>query len=285
MSIKVLTKSENKMLINCRGNLIDLSSPKVMGIVNLTPDSFYAESRKTELVSILKKVEEMLIEGADFIDLGAYSSRPNSIDISLEEELNRSETISSIAKEFPHAILSIDTFRSEVAIKAIEHGACIINDISGGELDPNMFETVAKLQVPYIMMHMKGNPQTMKSETDYVDLLNDINRYFSSKINQLKQLGVNDIIIDPGIGFAKNANQNFKILRHLQQFQIFGLPLLIGLSRKSFISKTLNIDTSETLNGTTVLNSLALINGAKILRVHDVKEAKQAVRLFEAFLD
>ena len=285
MSIKVLTKSENKMLINCRGNLIDLSSPKVMGIVNLTPDSFYAESRKTELVSILKKVEEMLIEGADFIDLGAYSSRPNSVDISLEEELNRSETISSIAKEFPHAILSIDTFRSEVAIKAIEHGACIINDISGGELDPNMFETVAKLQVPYIMMHMKGNPQTMKNETDYVDLLNDINRYFSSKINQLKQLGVNDIIIDPGIGFAKNANQNFKILRHLQQFQIFGLPLLIGLSRKSFISKTLNIDTSETLNGTTVLNSLALINGAKILRVHDVKEAKQAVRLFEAFLD
>jgi|TARA_B110000046_G_scaffold35468_3_gene38713 dihydropteroate synthase len=285
MSIKVLTKSENKMLINCRGNLIDLSSPKVMGIVNLTPDSFYAESRKTELVSILKKVEEMLIEGTDFIDLGAYSSRPNSIDISLEEELNRSETISSIAKEFPHAILSIDTFRSEVAIKAIEHGACIINDISGGELDPNMFETVAKLQVPYIMMHMKGNPQTMKNETDYVDLLNDINRYFSSKINQLKQLGVNDIIIDPGIGFAKNANQNFKILQHLQQFQIFGLPLLIGLSRKSFISKTLNIDTSETLNGTTVLNSLALINGAKILRVHDVKEAKQAVRLFEAFLD
>ena len=285
MSIKVLTKSENKMLINCRGNLIDLSSPKVMGIVNLTPDSFYAESRKTELVSILKKVEEMLIEGTDFIDLGAYSSRPNSIDISLEEELNRSETISSIAKEFPHAILSIDTFRSEVAIKAIEHGACIINDISGGELDPNMFETVAKLQVPYIMMHMKGNPQTMKNETDYVDLLNDINRYFSSKINQLKQLGVNDIIIDPGIGFAKNANQNFKILRHLQQFQIFGLPLLIGLSRKSFISKTLNIDTSETLNGTTVLNSLALINGAKILRVHDVKEVKQAVRLFEAFLD
>ena len=285
MSIKVLTKSENKMLINCRGNLIDLSSPKVMGIVNLTPDSFYAESRKTELVSILKKVEEMLIEGTDFIDLGAYSSRPNSVDISLEEELNRSETISSIAKEFPHAILSIDTFRSEVAIKAIEHGACIINDISGGELDPNMFETVAKLQVPYIMMHMKGNPQTMKNETDYVDLLNDINRYFSSKINQLKQLGVNDIIIDPGIGFAKNANQNFKILQHLQQFQIFGLPLLIGLSRKSFISKTLNIDTSETLNGTTVLNSLALINGAKILRVHDVKEAKQAVRLFEAFLD
>ena len=181
MSIKVLTKSENKMLINCRGNLIDLSSPKVMGIVNLTPDSFYAESRKTELVSILKKVEEMLIEGTDFIDLGAYSSRPNSVDISLEEELNRSETISSIAKEFPHAILSIDTFRSEVAIKAIEHGACIINDISGGELDPNMFETVAKLQVPYIMMHMKGNPQTMKNETDYVDLLNDINRYFSSK--------------------------------------------------------------------------------------------------------
>jgi len=285
MSIKVLTKSENKMLINCRGNLIDLSSPKVMGIVNLTPDSFYAESRQTELVSILKKVEEMLIEGADFIDLGAYSSRPNSIDISLEEELKRSETISSIAKEFPKAILSIDTFRSEVAIKAIEHGACIINDISGGELDPNMFETVAKLQVPYIMMHMKGNPQTMKNETDYVDLLNDINRYFSSKINQLKQLGVNDIIIDPGIGFAKNANQNFKILQHLQQFQIFGLPLLIGLSRKSFISKTLNVDTSETLNGTTVLNSLALINGAKILRVHDVKEAKQAVRLFEAFLD
>ena len=217
MSIKVLTKSENKMLINCRGNLIDLSSPKVMGIVNLTPDSFYAESRKTELVSILKKVEEMLIEGTDFIDLGAYSSRPNSVDISLEEELNRSETISSIAKEFPHAILSIDTFRSEVAIKAIEHGACIINDISGGELDPNMFETVAKLQVPYIMMHMKGNPQTMKNETDYVDLLNDINRYFSSKINQLKQLGVNDIIIDPGIGFAKTVEQNCLLLQSLKE--------------------------------------------------------------------
>ncbi len=279
----MLSPSENKFLINCRGKLIDLTTPKVMGIVNLTPDSFHSESRKTNESEVLRTVDQMLSDGADFIDLGAYSSRPGANDVRLEEELSRIEVIKEIRNEFSEAILSIDTFRSEVASKAIELGASIINDISGGELDSNMFETVSKLKVPYIMMHMRGTPQTMKNLTTYNDFLNDINRYFSSKIDELKLLGVNDIILDPGFGFAKNGTQNYEALKHLEIFQVFGLPVLVGISRKSFIQRTLNVETRDALNGTTVLNTLALANGAKILRVHDVKEAKQAVDLFSAY--
>lgn len=281
----MLPNSENKMLINCRGRLLDLTEPKVMGIINLTPDSFYENSREEEKSGLLNRIEIMLSEGADIIDLGAYSSRPNSANISEKEELKRSNIISDIIKTFPEAILSIDTFRSEVAKKAIENGASIINDISAGELDNKMFDTVAKLNVPYIMMHMRGTPQTMMSKTNYEDILKEINTYFSRKINELKLLGVNDIILDPGFGFAKTISQNFKILKHLQQFQVFGLPLLIGVSRKSFISKTLEIETQDALNGTTVMNTLALEQGAKILRVHDVKEAKQAIELFNRYND
>jgi len=278
----VLPDSENKMLINCRGELMDLSRPKVMGIINLTPDSFYEKSRENGKINLFKRIEQMIKEDVDIIDLGAYSSRPNADHISEQDELNRSSIVYEISKEFPKLITSIDTFRSKVAIQAIENGASIINDISGGDLDANMFGTVSRLRVPYIMMHMKGTPQNMNSQTNYNNLLIEITKYFSKKINTLKLMGVNDIILDPGFGFAKNLTQNFKVLNHLNQFEIFGLPVLVGLSRKSFISKTLSIDSNEALNGTTVMNTIALNQGAKILRVHDVKEAKQAIQLFQA---
>ena len=270
------------MLINCRGELMDLSRPKVMGIINLTPDSFYEKSRENGKINLFKRIEQMIKEDVDIIDLGAYSSRPNADHISEQDELNRSSIVYEISKEFPKLITSIDTFRSKVAIQAIENGASIINDISGGDLDANMFGTVSRLRVPYIMMHMKGTPQNMNSQTNYNNLLIEITKYFSKKINTLKLMGVNDIILDPGFGFAKNLTQNFKVLNHLNQFEIFGLPVLVGLSRKSFISKTLSIDSNEALNGTTVMNTIALNQGAKILRVHDVKEAKQAIQLFQA---
>lgn len=276
-------KTENKTLINCRGKLISLEEPKIMGTINLNNDSFYSGSRKQSDLAVLKTVEKMLTEGADFIDLGAYSSRPGAEDISTSEELNRIVVLNEIVKQFPEAILSIDTFRAEVASVAINSGAAIINDISGGELDSNMFNLVAKLKVPYIMMHMKGTPQTMKELTNYDDILHDINRYFSKKINELTQLGVNDVILDPGFGFAKTIDQNFYLLKNLDHFQIFGLPVLAGFSRKSMIYKTLENTPEEALNGTTVLNTIALNNGAKILRVHDVKEAVEARTLFLAY--
>jgi len=253
-----------------------------MGIINLTPDSFYEKSRENGKINLFKRIEQMIKEDVDIIDLGAYSSRPNADHISEQDELNRSSIVYEISKEFPKLITSIDTFRSKVAIQAIENGASIINDISGGDLDANMFGTVSRLRVPYIMMHMKGTPQNMNSQTNYNNLLIEITKYFSKKINTLKLMGVNDIILDPGFGFAKNLTQNFKVLNHLNQFEIFGLPVLVGLSRKSFISKTLSIDSNEALNGTTVMNTIALNQGAKILRVHDVKEAKQAIQLFQA---
>lgn len=269
------------MTINCKGKLIDLNSPKVMGIINTTPNSFYAESRKTSEKDILKQVEKMLEDGADFIDVGGYSTPPGAPKVEETEELKRVlPAIENILKQFPETLISIDTFRANVAGKSIEAGAAIINDISAGSLDPEMMKTVAMHQVPYIMMHMRGTPQTMKDLNQYNDLLHDILFYFSEKINAARALGINDLIVDPGFGFAKNIDQNFELLSKMQLFKTLELPLLAGLSRKSLIYKTLKTSAAEALNGTTFLNTIALTKGANILRVHDVKEAVECTKLF-----
>ena len=269
-----------KTSLNVGGKILDLSAPKVMGILNITPDSFFEGSRTQSEKEILTQAEKMLTEGADILDLGAYSSRPGATDISVEEEKQRLiPAVKLIVKHFPEAVISVDTFRASIAKKAIESGAHIINDISGGNLDQEMFKTVGKLGVPYILMHMKGTPQTMKDLTDYVDLCSEIKLYFSEKIAQLKQAGVKDIVLDLGFGFAKNIPQNFELLKQLADFRTLGFPILAGLSRKSMIYKTLDIDANKALNGTTVLNTIALLNGASILRVHDVKEAREAILL------
>ncbi len=268
------------MTINCKGNLVDFTTPKVMGILNVTPDSFYDGGRNNSEKDILLHAEKMLKEGADFIDVGAYSSRPGAVDISEEEELKRLiPVIKMLLKEFPDVLLSIDTFRSEVARQAVENGAAIINDISGGNLDENMFKTVAELQVPYILMHMRGNPRNMKDLNEYDDLVKDILFYFSERIAEARKMGINDLIIDPGFGFSKNITQNFELLSKLELFRNLNLPILSGISRKSLIYKTLNTTPDEALNGTTVLNTVAVLNGAHILRVHDVKEAVECVKL------
>jgi dihydropteroate synthase len=273
-----------KTTINAAGRLIDFDVPKVMGILNITPDSFFSGSRAGSTEVVIKRTEQMLAEGADFIDIGAYSSRPGAIDISAQEEIERLiPAVKAIVREFPEAVLSIDTFRSDVANAAINEGAHIVNDISGGELDPKMFKTVADLQVPYILMHMRGTPQNMKEHTQYENLIKEILHYFSAKIKQLSDLGVKDIIADPGFGFAKTIEQNFEVLNQFETFRITGIPVLAGLSRKSMIWKTLNISNEEALNGTTVLNTIALQKGANILRVHDVKAAVEAVKLMECF--
>ncbi len=251
-----------------------------MGILNLTPDSFYDGGSYKDEKSILKKVEIFLNEGATFIDVGAYSSRPGADNISVEVELTRLiPVLNLIIKEFPQILLSIDTFRSKVAKESIEAGASIINDISAGKLDDDMLATVANLQVPYIMMHMKGTPQTMKDLNQYQDIIKELLFYFSERIKAARDLGINDIIIDPGFGFAKNISQNFELLNKLELLQLADIPMLAGISRKSLIYKTLKIDVDESLNGTTVLNTIALQKGVSILRVHDVKEAVQAVKL------
>ena len=270
------------MTINCKGELIDLSSPKVMGILNITPDSFYDGGKHKNEREVLKHVEQMLNEGATFIDVGAYSSRPNAEHISETDELNRIlPIVNLILRAFPEVILSIDTFRSEVAQKCIEAGAAIINDISAGKLDSNMLTTIAKLQVPYIMMHMRGNPKTMQKLTDYDDLLKDISYYFSERIAAANASGINDVIIDPGFGFAKTLEQNFELLNKLELFNTIEKPLLVGISRKSMIYKPLKTSAKEALNGTSVLNTVALQKGASILRVHDVKEAIECIKLVE----
>lgn len=270
-----------KTTLNAGGKLIDLSTPKVMGIINLTPDSFFEGSRKPAVDDALQQAEKMLAEGAAFLDLGAYSSRPGADDISLQEELDRLlPVIEAFAKNFPEAVLSIDTFRAVVAEAAVKAGAHIINDISGGQLDENMFATVAKLKAPYILMHMKGNPKTMTDLAVYDDVYNEVLDYFKARIHQLKQLGVSDIIIDPGFGFAKKPDHGYKLLKRLNEFQQLGLPLLVGISRKKMIHGLLGITADKALNGTTILNTIALTKGASILRVHDVKEAVQAVTLF-----
>ncbi|MDA9555536.1 dihydropteroate synthase [Pelobium sp.] len=269
-----------KKTLNVGGKIIDLTQPKVMGILNITPDSFFTRSRVQSEKEILQQAEKMLQEGADFLDLGAYSSRPDAVDISVEEEENRLiPAVKLISKNFPEALLSIDTFRAIIAEKALENGAHIINDISGGNLDQNMFKTAGKLKVPYILMHMKGTPQTMKNLNQYENMVQEISFYFSEKIAQLKAEGVHDIILDLGFGFAKNIQQNFELLNQMADFRMFGLPVLAGLSRKSMIWKTLAISPEEALNGTTILNTIALQKGASILRVHDVKEARECVKL------
>jgi dihydropteroate synthase len=252
-----------------------------MGILNVTPNSFYDGGKHTEEKVILKQVEKMLLEGATFIDVGGYSSKPNAEEVSEEQELQRIlPVVQNISKEFPNTVISIDTFRSKVAQAAVENGAAIINDISAGNLDVKMMETVAQLQVPYIMMHMKGTPQIMQSLTQYENIVKEMLFYFSEKIALARSFGINDLILDPGFGFAKTVDQNFEILNKLDLFQITELPILAGLSRKSMIYKTLNTSAQFALNGTTSLNTISLMKGAKILRVHDVKEAVECVQLF-----
>ncbi len=254
-----------------------------MGILNVTPDSFYDGGNYSKLSDVLKHVEHMLTNGATFIDVGAYSSRPNADDVSETEELKRSvPVIEAISKTFPEALISIDTFRSSVAKACVNAGASLVNDISAGQLDKEMMPTVATLQVPYIMMHMKGTPQTMTSTTNYDNLTKDILSYFSEKISEANALGINDIILDVGFGFSKTREQNFELLNHLDSFNITGLPMLVGLSRKSTIYKTLNTTASKALNGTTAMHAWALQQGSNILRVHDVKEAMEVITLYNA---
>lgn len=266
--------------INCRGRLLDLSTQKIMAIVNLTPDSFYSESRNTSAESALNRIENALAQGADIIDLGACSTRPGAEVPSADEEWRRMKDVLTTARRnFPNAIISIDTFRSQVAEQAVDAGADIINDISGGQIDEQMFGTIAKLQVPYVLMHMRGTPATMQQFTNYQNVTSDVIVELSQKLRQLTDLGVHDVIIDPGFGFAKTLEQNYELFAHLSDFKIFELPLLVGISRKSMIYKLFGATPEKSLNGTTILNTFALQNGASILRVHDVPEAVEARKI------
>jgi len=272
-----------KETINAGGKLIDLGTPKVMGIINLTPDSFYAGSRKPELYDALKQADKMLVDGADFLDIGAYSSRPGADDISVQEEVDRLlPVVEMIVNSHPEAVISIDTFRTQVAEAAIRAGAHIINDISGGQLDEQMFATVARLQVPYILMHMKGTPQNMNQMAHYNDVFTEVLDYFAKRYHQLKQLGMHDVIIDPGFGFAKMQEHSYGLMNRLLDLNILQLPILVGVSRKRMVYKVTGGTAEDALNGTTALNTIALTKGANILRVHDVKEAVEAVKIFLA---
>lgn len=267
-------------MINCNGNLIDLSTPKVMGILNVTPNSFYDGGKHKEINSIIHQVDKMLSEGADFIDIGAYSSKPSAEFVSEEEEIKRLVPIvKSLVETFPNIILSVDTFRAKVAKASVENGVAMVNDIAAGLLDDKMLETVAALKVPYIMMHMRGNPQTMQSLTDYNDIVKEMIFYFSERIQKARSFGISDIVIDPGFGFAKTLEQNYEVLHKMELFEMLELPILVGVSRKSMIYKVLENSPQEALNGTSVLNTIALQKGAKILRVHDVKEAVECIKL------
>lgn len=272
------------MTLNCNGSLIDLSEPKVMGILNRTPDSFFDGGRLVDDRSVLLKAEELIKEGATFVDVGGYSTRPDAGDVSEDEELHRViSTISLLTKNFPKLLLSVDSFRSRVAKEGVAAGACMINDVSGGTLDREMLQTVADCQVPYVMMHMRGNPTTMKNLNQYENVTQDVVFELSKHLAKARELGINDVIIDPGFGFAKNIQQNFEMLQHLEHFQHLDCPLLIGISRKSMIYKTLGISPEEALNGTTALHAIALVKGAHILRVHDVKEAMECIHLLKNF--
>jgi len=276
------TLFSKKTTLNCRGKILQLDTPKVMGILNLTPDSFYAGSRLSSADEAVKRAEAMLLDGADVLDVGGYSSRPGAADVPVQEELARIiPAITAITAAFPEAILSVDTFRAEVAEAAIAAGAAIINDISGGLLDEAMFETVARLQVPYILMHMRGTPQTMAGMARYEDVAIEVLDELQVQVARLRQLGVKDIILDPGFGFAKTINHNFELLNRLNELRILGLPILAGLSRKSMAYKSLGIGQADALPGTITLNTIALLKGAAILRVHDVKETKQTIELYK----
>ena len=271
------------LYINANGKLMDLSEPQVMGILNVTPDSFYAGSRGVTNGYILDRCQQILDEGASIIDIGAYSSRPNAQHISAEEEMSRLRTgLELIRKNHPEAIVSVDTFRADIARMCVEeYGVAIINDISAGNMDEQMFSTIARLGVPYIIMHMKGTPQNMQENPHYDHFLKEIFYYFSEKVQKLRDLGAKDIIIDPGFGFGKTIEHNYELLNHLEEFHLFELPILVGISRKSMIYKLLGTTPEEALNGTTALNTIALTKGAHILRVHDVKEAVETVRIVE----
>ena len=267
--------------LNCKGRLLVVDKPLVMGIINTTPDSFFSGSRFNGVNEIVAEVENMLNDGADIIDIGGQSTRPGSELISADEEIKRViPAIKAIAEKFPKAFISIDTFYSRVALASIEAGATIVNDISAGSMDRGMIDTVAQLKVPYILMHMKGTPQTMQQNVVYENVTREVLDFFIAKTNELKKAGVLDIIIDPGFGFGKTIDHNFELLKNLSVFKMLDKPVLVGISRKSTIYKTLGISVSDALNGTTVLNTIGLMNGASILRVHDVKEAKEAVSLF-----
>lgn len=267
--------------IQINGQLMDFNRPKIMGILNVTPDSFFDGGKHNGLDEALRHTEQLLSEGADIIDLGAYSSRPGAKDITAQEEMDRAiPVIEGIRREFPDAIISVDTFRAEVARASIQAGGHIINDIGGGTLDPLMFETVAELQVPYILMHMRGTPSTMQQLTSYEDVVNDVAVHLGNAVAQLRALGVKDIILDPGYGFAKTVEQNYELLMRVDQLHYFGLPILGGISRKSMIYKKLNLKPEDVLPSTIALNTLLLERGVQLLRVHDVKEAKQLIDLF-----
>ena len=270
--------------INVNGSLLDLSQPRVMGILNVTPDSFYAGSRTQTEAEIVRRVKQIVSEGAAIIDIGAYSSRPNADNVSAREEMERLRMGLKILFEIqPDAVVSVDTFRADVARMCVEeYGVAIINDIAAGEMDANMFHTVAALNVPYIMMHMQGTPQSMQQHPHYDNLLKEVFLYFARKVQQLRDLGVKDIILDPGFGFGKTMEHHYELLSHLEEFRIFKLPLLVGVSRKSMIYRLLDITPQEALNGTTVLDTICLLKGADILRVHDVKEAVETVRIVQA---
>lgn len=269
--------------LNIRGTLTSLDTPVVMGILNITPDSFYADSRKQSEKAIEERVQAILAEGGTIIDIGGYSSRPDADEVSAKEEMDRlAFALNILNTHYPDAIISVDTFRAGVARRCVEeYGVAIINDISGGELDAAMFDTIAALRVPYIMMHMRGTPQTMQKNTNYDDMIEEVMLYFSAKIRRLCLMGVSDLILDPGFGFSKTVDQNYRLMNHLREFSLFELPLLVGVSRKSMIYKFLGGTPADSLNGTTVLNTLALLNGADILRVHDVKAAVEAVKIVE----
>ncbi len=273
-----------KNFINIKGTLMDLSTPKVMGILNVTPDSFYAGSRKQTEQEIIERAKQIINEGGSIIDMGAYSSRPQATDVSAEEEMSRLRmALNIVTHELPDAVISVDTFRADVATMCVEeYGVAIINDISGGNMDERMFDTVARLNVPYILMHMQGTPQTMQTAPYYNNLMKEVFLYFAEKIEILHSKGVKDIILDPGFGFGKTLVHNYELLNHLQEFCIFELPLLVGVSRKSMIYKLLGGTSAEALNGTTAINTIALLKGTNILRVHDVKEATESIKIVEA---
>lgn len=261
--------------LNLKGNLVSLATPLIMGILNVTPDSFFADSRKQDEAAIDARIQQILSEGGDLIDIGGYSSRPDAAEVTPAEEMRRLEVaLSLLQRHYPQVPVSVDTFRADIARRCAEkYGVAMINDISGGELDAQMFSTVADLHIPYIMMHMRGTPQTMQQHCDYTDLMEEIMRYFARKVEQLRLLGVNDIILDPGFGFSKTLAQNYELMAHLDEFKAFDLPLLVGVSRKSMIYKLLGGTPADSLNGTTVLHTYALLHGANILRAHDVKAA------------
>lgn len=285
----LISKSSNKFLkrkstLNIGGELIDLSSPIVMGILNVTPDSFYDGGKLANTDDLLKKAEQMVSEGASILDIGGCSTRPGAEMISTKEELSRLlPAVTAVRKEFPEIPISIDTFRSWVAMRVIDEiGPVIVNDVTGGQLDSNMFETMGKLKVPYILTHMQGIPQNMQQNPEYDDVVRDVSAFLSEKVRKLTKEGVVDVIIDPGFGFGKEIAHNYELLNRLDSFKVFQLPLIVGISRKSMIWKILDSDPENSLNGTTILNTLALLGGADILRVHDVKEAVEILTLFQA---